>query len=471
MARDRAPLLLLAVTLVVIVGAGVALGTGLVQLSQTIEASTSPSAEPSASVVAEASATPDPSASATPGAAPSPPSTEVAGRVLHAAADGLRLRTEPSASGEIVATLHVGQRMGFVSGPVVADEMDWYEVAIGFRGIEGWIASGPNGDWVRLVGDGAIAFRCDGCGSESFVAVTPFGDADLRGIAVAGLRDWAWSPDGRRLTGTVDDGGETPATVVVFDADGSNPRWLGQGYGPRWSPDGSRLAWSRGNAIVVTDDTLVPVELGLDLLRPSLSFWSPDGTRLAIAALDCPACRPDEQIIGDVPSALYVVGTDGSNLVKLSGQNHDGWTSWSADGSELSLIRHDLSGEFPTRAMTVAADGGQPSEILEGAAVLSGLQWSPDGRQVTYATEEGIVVRLADGTGESTTILAPDATQVTELRWSPSGTYLVYGTSGADGRSTLWIVPADGSDASRRIAPSGATALQADWQPLLVELP
>ncbi|MGH2401477.1 MAG: hypothetical protein ACRDE6_02095 [Candidatus Limnocylindria bacterium] len=466
MARDRAPLLLLAATLVVIVVAGVALGTGLVKLSQTIEASPSASAEPTSSAVAQTS----PNASAIPSAAPSAPANEVIGRVLHAAADGLRLRTEASASGEIVATLRAGQRMGIVSGPIAAEGMDWYEVRIGPGDLAGWVASGADGSWVRLVNDGAVAFARSASGRSSVALVTPQGDdaiATLREGAF--LREWTWSPDGSRLAATIGDTGDSMEAVLIMEPDGTVIERLDAGMGPAWSPDGSRLAWvDFEGRIVVTDESLEPAAL-LDAGRsPHAIAWSPDGSRLAYLAADCPECPPDEPILGDPPIAVFTIAVDGSDRRQLTSSSIDGLPSWSADGARIAFLRFDLSGEFPTRLLVVDADGGEPRELVDGAAITGGGGWSPDGSRLALATSEGILIASPDGAAELM-VASDEETLITELQWSPSGRYLVYGTSGSSTPDTsLWIVEADGSGEPRQISPSGEGAAQAKWQPVLV---
>jgi dipeptidyl aminopeptidase/acylaminoacyl peptidase len=470
--RSRTPFLLLAAALLTIVATGIALGSGLLRLPETVDASRSPLPTTSGVAVASPTASARSTTDGAPSGSPRPSAEPIGGlaeSVLWAAADGLRLREEPSSEAEIVATLRAGQLMGATGEVTSADGMTWYRVAIGFRGIAGWIANGPEADWLRRVDDGAVAFRCDGCGiQESIISVTPFGDDDIRSIAAGTpLRDWDWSPDGTRLAGTIDPDAENLATVVVLDSQGGNEQRLGSGYSPRWSPDGSRLAWTTDDDVIVTDADLQPVALGLDLLRPSVALWSPDGMRLAITALECPVCAPEEPIVGDVPTAIYRVDIDGSNALRLTEPNYDSPTSWSADGFELSFLRFDLSGEFPTRAFTISANGGNASEILGGAAAYGGLLWSPDGSRVAYAIEDGVVVRPADGTGEAIEIAPPDGTLVTELHWSPSGRYVLFGSSGDDGTSMLWIARADGSAPARALAPADATATQASWQPVL----
>jgi WD40 repeat protein len=471
--RSRAPMLLVAAALVVALGASIAVGAGLFRLPVVVDTPATPTPLPSRAPMPSTTASAAPSGSPSP--APSAPEAvaELTDATLYATADGLRLRSEPSDGSQVVATLRAGQLMGATGQVASAGGMRWYEVRIGSGSIAGWITSGSDGDWLRMVGDGLIAYRRHFEGIDASVSVSPFGEGDVAPFpAAAGMSEWSWSPDGSRLAGSIDDGGRAPSEVVVIGADSSDLRRLGGGYSPVWSPDGSRLAWSGENDIVVTDENLVPHSLGLGLLRPTVARWSPDGTRLAITALQCPSCSEDEPIVGDVPFSIYVVNPDGSNLVRLTEPNMDNVSSWSADGSELSFIRIDLSGELPVRAFTVAADGGgEPAEQLGGTTAYAGYLWSPDGSRVAYATPDGIFVDAAGSGRSAVGIAPPDGTMLSELHWSPSGKFLLYGTSGDDGTSTLWITPADFGDPPQQIAPDDAFILQATWQPLLVELP
>ncbi len=460
-APRRLPFVLLAAAmLLVALAAGLVVGSGLVDLPV-------PSAEPTA-----------PSDSASP--APSDGTAAETGSILFAAADGLQIRSEPRSSGDIVATLRAGQLMGVLDGPRETDGMTWYEVAIGPGTLQGWIANGPDGDWLRLVTDGAVAFWCHSCASAPVLArVSPFGPATVTILSSddRNSSDWSWSPDGTRLAGTDFDGNSH--SVAVMSADGTDRRVLGDGTSPRWSPDGTRLAWERPwaneDVIVVTDVNLVPAPLGLGTLRPapwvpppdSDVLWSPDGTRLAIAALDCPACPTDEPL---VPTSLYTVDVTDGNQRQLTGATaQDSVTSWAPDGSRLVLVRRDLSGGLPPRAMLISAEGGEPTTLLEDNGLV-GPTWSPDGaRMALFTAADGLVV--LDGDGTNPRVVAPLGDSVIrELHWSPTGRYLLFSTSGPleDVAADLWIVPADGSAVPTRLTEDNWGS--ASWQPILVPL-
>ncbi len=466
----RSPFLLLAAALLLAtLVAALAVGSGLLRLPVIVDASASP--EPSASTVTSpgpvSSSSTQPSTPATPLETAAPAS--LAGRILFAEADGLRLRSEPSGAGDVVATLRRGQLMGTSGKVETADGMDWYEVRIGPRTtITGWVAAGRDHDWLRLVEDGAIAFRCVGCGNEAvYVRVTPFGDADIATVAPDDVLDWSFSPDGSAIAAEVAMAAGT--SVVVMNGDGTDRREVAvDAYAPAWSPDG-RLAWIGLNGIVVSDAGANPRTIG-SAVGAGLLSWSPDGSRLAFVGRDCAECADAGPIAGDIPGAIFVVDADGSNLRKLTGPAYEGAFSWSPDGVSIGFVRFDLSGEQPTQAFIVPSAGGEPEVLLNGTAVTGNPQWSPDGSSMLVPTPDGLV--LLDGTGQAGTIIARAEAGIAGASWSPSGQWVLYTVLGtADGPGPqLWIVRPDGTEA-RQLGPAGASATQTIWQPVLVAIP
>jgi Tol biopolymer transport system component len=461
--RSRAPFVLLAAAVLTILAAGFALGSGRLRLPEIVEASGSPRPSMSGMAVASPSAT----APGTEGPAPSgsaqPDPAMRAGSILFAEADRLRIRSEPSDSGEIQATIRRGQLMATTGRSQTVADMDWYEVRIGPGGPEGWVAAGPDDGWLRLVQDGAVTVACSGCGeTPSVVSVTPFGDANITTIGSAEeLVEWAWSPDGTRLVASR--GGTTlPSRIVLLDGAGSELADLGIGVAPAWSPDGARLSWLGEDGLVATDDALAPTTVDLGGLSGGAPSWSPDGTRFALIAVDDPGAI-------DAPGSVYVVPVGSGEPVRLTEPGYVNGITWSPDGSTLGFATVDPSGESPSRAFIVAAEGGEPQALLDGGAVLFPPMWSPGGDAIALVTPDGLALAAGDGTGQ--TILVPTQSEefLGEVSWSPSGSWLLYSLS--TGREpTLWIVPVDGSAPPAPISPDGAGAQQADWQPVLVPL-
>lgn len=468
--RSRMPMLLIAAALTTLLAAGLAIGFGRLPLPIVVDATMSPMPSAFASLGPAASVAPstsnEPSTAPSTSASAEPELRSIAGRTLVAEADGLRLRSAPSEDGDVSVTIPRGVRMG-ATGAV---EGGWVEVRIGPGPLAGWVSSGPDRSWLRVVADGAIAFWRSTGGTEDseagWVLVSPLGDAALNRLADDDVIEVAWSPDGSSVAMTV--AGDDGTAVGVADADGSNRRTIGSGgYGPSWSPDG-RLAWSSMAGIVVANESLTPTMLETELRNPGRPFWSPDSTRLAVVAMDCPECPEDEPIMGDVPGAVYVVDVASGTTTKLTDPGYYGFGGWSPDGDRITFTRIDLSGEQPQQAFSVAVEGGSPTPILDGAAVHEAPTWSPDGSRLALGTPEGLVVMSGDGGTPS--VLVPSDASLSVAQWSPSGQWLVYQTS--DGPDTaLWIVRADGSEAPRRITATDVAAGMPAWRPLSEPLP
>lgn len=481
-APRRSPFLLLAAALLVAtLVAALAVGSGLLRLPVVVDASASPQPSASSLALSSASAMPATSASAEPTAAATPRQSaapiDLAGGILFAEADGLRIRSTPSESGDPVATIRRGQLMGATGETATADGMTWYGVRIGPGDLAGWVAGGPDNAWLRLVQDGAVAFSCSGCVDPTdnpqeqdsvIVSVTPFGDDAVTTVSSDLITHVSWSPDGNYLAGAVPNA--DGSTIVVMRPDGSERREVGPGgYSPAWSPDGTRLAWTTGDALVVTDGNLTPSELAVSTRSAGNLRWSPDGSLIAFDAIDCPACPPDEPIAGDPPSATWIVGPDGSGARQVTGGDYSGLADWSADGATLSFIQYDLSGEFATRAYLLSVEGGDRRYLLDSAAVTPPPAWSPDGTRLAMATPDGIVVAGGDGSGASLLVPSDGGAFLGDVLWSPSGAWLAY-TSSAGPEVTVWIAAVDGSG-TRQISPAAAQAGNAAWQPVLVPLP
>jgi hypothetical protein len=134
-ARRRSPaLILLAAALVLsaVLGAGLAVGGGLVRLPWAlIDASPNSSSSP----IAAESATPQPSPNASPSVTPeasasaSPGAGFAQGELVRATVDGLAVRAEPGTGAKRLGSLTTGMASYVVMGPSEADGYGWYLVS------------------------------------------------------------------------------------------------------------------------------------------------------------------------------------------------------------------------------------------------------------------------------------------------------------------------------------------------------
>jgi Tol biopolymer transport system component len=214
----------------------------------------------------------------------------------------------------------------------------------------------------------------------------------------------------------------------------------------------------------VTDQKLIPSSVDLGGLSIGMPFWSPGGTRFAFTASTAEAGVIDPTV------SIYVVPSEGGEPLQVTQPAHVNGITWSPDGTTLGYTTVDLSGENPTRAFVVSANGGELRAMLDGAAALSPPLWSPAGDAIAIVTPDGLALTAADGSAASILVPTEGEQFIGEVLWSPSGDWLLYSLS--TGREpSLWIVPSDGSGPPGQISPDGAGGQQADWQPVLVPLP
>ena len=134
-------------------------------------------------------------------------------------------------------------------------------------------------------------------------------------------------------------------------------------------------------------------------------------TRLAAAVVPPPNGPAANGLIAyDSAGDVWVVnpdGTDPHQLTTSAALEHS--PVWSRDGTELAYWSQEAAGS-PSSLIVVDADGSNPRTIATdeaGRIPYFHLDWSPDGRQVTYSlggegnpqADEHVYVAAADGSG------------------------------------------------------------------------
>ena len=224
-----------------------------------------------------------------------------------------------------------------------------------------------------------ILFSQDGIGPEDFWVMNADGSNAVR--IMAENRCWSdpdWSPDGARILACQCESGERPddCWLVIVDSDGTNSQSVegirGSIRDPEWSPDGRRILYvvgrtsGQGSAYVVDREGGAPQKVYDGMIRwgdQSPPVWSPDGSLIAIAT-------------GPELIAISVDGTETRTIVRAS------YFAWSPDGGRMAYI----SRESTPQLYVVDVEGGAPVNVSGGAASLSPVRWSPDGRQLLFAS-------------------------------------------------------------------------------------
>ena len=81
---------------------------------------------------------------------------------------------------------------------------------------------------------------------------------------------------------------------------------------------------------------------------------------------------------------LYVVNADGTNARRLSDSlDVRGAASWSPDGKLVAIAANEGTG---TRLFLIPVDGGRPVQLLD--TLSFNPVWSPDGRFIMYSEQQ-----------------------------------------------------------------------------------
>jgi Tol biopolymer transport system component len=215
---------------------------------------------------------------------------------------------------------------------------------------------------------------------------------DITGEQRRKLADWTsdadWSPDGKQIAFvSYDDASDyapEKGIISVINADGTNLRKLGQGWGPDWLPDGKQILYNdtSGNDYrlgIMNADGSNPRTLKTFSKDAGLGVgeWSPDGRFLWFARF-----IPDTERRTPWQANLHVIGVDGNNLVDLDqvypyvfiiGPGEDN-PHWSPDRKRLLFERK------AGRICGFSVDTAATECWVSGEAG----RWSPDGKQIAF---------------------------------------------------------------------------------------
>lgn len=198
----------------------------------------------------------------------------------------------------------------------------------------------------------------------------------------------ALSPDGRLVAFAwpSQDSGPTDIYVKAVESEAlrrltETPDWESS---PAWSPGGEMIAFVRDGQGVFTLSQLGGAERQV----------STSGTHVAWAADSNSVLIRDRE--GDAgPFGIYQVSLDTLERRRLT-QAPVGAGDWrfevSPDGRTLAFIRYEREGIADL--YIVPMRGGEPRRLSNWNAALTGLSWTPDGREIVYSVQGPTVSRL-----------------------------------------------------------------------------
>jgi len=257
----------------------------------------------------------------------------------------------------------------------------------------------------------------------------------------------------------------------TMDADGSNQTQIGNQFAadycpgnnrhPVWSPDGTQIAFTSDFHTALPSNIYVMNADGTNVVRLTDSLndfdpaWSPDGTQIAF--------RSNRD---GIVSSIYAMNVDGSNLHRItsSAPASDEKPTWSPDGTVLAFHTNEMG--VGIHIALIGADGGGRLDFRPDYVLGFDPAWSPDGTLIAY---EGF-----DGTGpQQIYVMNPDSTARTRLTsntftdlnpaWSPDSTMIAFERN-ISGHTHILVMQADGTGETDLTGGDGSAA--PDWQNL-----
>ena len=250
------------------------------------------------------------------------------------------------------------------------------------------------------------------------------------------FRDISWSPDDQQIAFVRWPGLFRPSShIASLDDERVDSIAMPAGaYHPSLAPDLARVAYVLDGMLVVAE-TERPGEgkrivlAGRILPEPPI-LWSPDGEKIALVR------QRDQQaaelvVVTLDTSAITVIAEAGSFDAQL------GYT-WTPDSAQLLLAGGP--GQNPDPGLFDIATG----EITAFDAPHG--DWSPDGSEIVFTTNEDVIV--TDGEGNSRSVLSLSRNITAKAAWSPDGeTIAVLQLDFITGGGSLTLVDADGGSA------------------------
>lgn len=251
--------------------------------------------------------------------------------------------------------------------------------------------------------------------------------------------------------------------LVLFDADGKNPRVLLSERAilltPAWRPDGSELlvtSYRAGRpelwAYRLADRSFRRLA---NVANAMGGVYSPDGARIAFTASEggnsdvwvmnadgsgarritthpsldlSPAWSPDGRRIAFVSDRagtpqIYLMGADGEDARRLTFQgNYNQTPQWSPRGDLIAFTARDERKVFDV--FVISPESGRIERVTQDQGRTNEEpSWAPNGRLMVFKTDRNGATQLvvSDARGERQTVVAGGVGDLTAPAWGPLG--------------------------------------------------
>lgn len=282
--------------------------------------------------------------------------------------------------------------------------------------------------------------------------------------------------------------------IYLMEADGTNITQLtsdsAANYCPVWAPDGQRIAFiskirtDEGQAESISILDVEGANLVQLISEPAQIYnlaWSPDGQYLAFSAAI------------NSPPSIFVVDSDGSNLIQLtdagvdSGNNYA--PAWSPDSRHIAFasnrgFANGTNGGYDDfNIFVMDINGSNLTQLTNDVSNDQTPAWSPDGRHIAFASSpctspcnngQGWVdfdIYVMDSDGSNITQLTRGPSHDFDPAWSPDGGRIAFMSSStpytclgeACDSFDIYVMDADGTNVMR-LTNSGNNTCPA-WEP------
>ena len=169
---------------------------------------------------------------------------------------------------------------------------------------------------------------------------------------------------------------------------------------------------------------------------------------------------------------IYVMDSDGKNVIRLTNGEWDLNPAWSPDGKRIvfqSRIAEPVDHIVNTEIFVMDADGRNQTRLTDSPLYDAEPSWSPDSRKIAFVSQRGegdfrLQIYVMDSSGENQTRLTHDrGSNKRDPAWSPDGKSIAFVLSDLSPIIKIYVMDSDGKN--RRKLTDGRRHRSPAWSP------